>query len=259
MKLESMRGIIVAMLLCTVQFASAQIRIIPQDRLLEVVNPKRAASPLRFIADKVDFGTIDEMSGVWQGSATLINEGGDTIVVTRVKSTCGCLKAELPKRLLAPKESMKVALKYYPRGHAGAVQQRVFLYTSASEEHPSAVLEVRGIVTASTDRSDDYPYTRGALRLRQDTVRLSGEREVLRVAFMNGGSTELNLAVDANFLPEGVKVRFEPSKVAPKGEGEMVVEYTPNSAKSSTNLGKIYVRGLNLPPRQSAIDVVLRN
>ena len=254
-----MKKILLAVALCAVHFASAQIRIIPQDVVCKAADIEVVDGSLQFRPSGVDFGTIDEMSGVWQGSATLINEGGDTIVVTRVKSTCGCLKAELPKRLLAPKESMKVALKYYPRGHAGAVQQRVFLYTSASEEHPSAVLEARGIVTASTDRSDDYPYTRGVLRLRQDTVRLSGEREVLRVAFMNGGSTELNLAVDANFLPEGVKVRFEPSKVAPKGEGDMVVEYTPNLAKSSTNLGKIYVRGLNLPPRQSAIDVVLKN
>ncbi len=254
-----MRGIIFAMLLCSVQLLSAQIRIIPQEKLLEAANPKTVASQLRFVADKVDFGTIDEMSGVWQGSATLTNEGGETIAITRVKSTCGCLKAEMPKRALAPKESMKVALKYYPRGHAGKVQQRVFLYTNTSEEHPSAVLEVRGVVTASADRSDDYPYARGVLRLRQDTVRLSGEREVLRVAFMNGGSTELNLSVDANFLPEGVKVRFEPSKVAPKGEGEMVVEYMPKSANSPTNLGKIYIRGLNLPPRQSAIDVIKKN
>jgi hypothetical protein len=76
---------------------------------------------------------------------------------------------------------------------------------------------------------------------------------------MNGGSAELNLSVDTNFLPEGVKVRFEPSKVAPKGEGEMVVEYTPTSAKLQTNLGKIFIRGLNLPPRQCAIDVIKKN
>ena len=118
---------------------------------------------------------------------------------------------------------------------------------------------MRGRVTASADRSDDYPYSRGVLRLRQDTVRLSGDREVLRVAFMNGGSTELTLAVDTNLLPNGVKVRFEPSKVAPKEEGEMVVEFTPTTAKLPLNLGKIYINGLHLPPRQSAIDVILKN
>jgi hypothetical protein len=76
---------------------------------------------------------------------------------------------------------------------------------------------------------------------------------------MNGGSVELKLEVDANLLPKGVKVRFEPSRVAPKGQGEMVVEYEPTTETTPAKLGKIYIKGLNLPPRQSAIDVILKN
>ena len=246
--------------MCAVQLLSAQIRIIPQDKLLEASEIKATEnSPLRFANVEVNFGTIDEMLGVWQGSAVLVNAGNETISITQVKTTCGCLKAELPKRVLAPKERMTVVLKYYPRGHAGRVRQRVLVYTNLSSESPSAVLALSGLVTASADRSDDYPYTRGVLRLRQDTVRLSGKREVVRIAFMNGGSTELILGVDTNFLPKGVSVKFEPQRVAPNGEGDMVVEYNPTSENSTSKLGKIYIKGLNLPPRQSAIDVVLKN
>ena len=254
-----MREVIVAIMLCAAQLLSAQIRIIPQEKLL-AAEPKAAEnSSLQFATEEVNFGTIDEMSGVWQGSAVATNIGTEPISITQIKSTCGCLKAEMPKRVLAPKESVKVALKYYPRGHAGRVLQRVLLYANGVTEQPSAILRLRGVVTASADRSDDYPYSRGVLRLRQDTVRLSGEREVLRLAFMNGGSTELKLAVNANLLPKGMKVRFEPSKVAPKGEGEMVVEYVPTTEKSPAVFGKIYIEGLNLPPRQSVIDVILKN
>ena len=254
-----MRGALSIMLLCAVQFVSAQIRIISQDVVRKAADIEVAESSLQFAPQGVDFGTIDERSGVWQGSAKLRNLGDDTLAVTQIKNTCGCLKAELTKRVVAPNEEIAVALKYYPRGHAGRVRQRVLLYTNLSSEKPSAVLTLTGLVTASEDRSDDYPYTRGVLRLRQDTVRLSGEHEVLRVAFMNGGSTELNLAADANLLPNGVRVRFEPSKVAPKGQGEMVVEYNPTTETAPTTLGKIYIKGLNLPPRQSAIDVILKN
>ena len=250
-----MRGFIAVVMLCAVHLLSAQIRIIPQDKLLEA-EPKAAEnSTLRFEGDAVSFGTINEMLSVWQGSAVLVNTGKDPISITQIKTTCGCLKAELPKRVLAPKERIKVALKYYPRGHAGRVSQKVLLYANGATGQPSALLKVEGLVTASADN----PYTRGVLRLRQDVVRLSGEREVLRIAFMNGGSTELNLSVDTNLLPKGLKVRFEPSKVAPKGQGEMVVEYTPAAGNTPANLGKIYIKGLNLPPRQSAIDVVLKN
>ncbi|MBR5106184.1 MAG: DUF1573 domain-containing protein [Alistipes sp.] len=254
------RGAIVVMLLCTVQLLSSQIRIISQEKLLEASEFNSVEdSPLRFVNDVVSFGTIDEMSGVWQGRAKLRNSGADTIVVTQVKSTCGCLKAESAKRVLAPKEEVVVALKYYPRGHAGRVRQRVLLYTNLSNERPSTVLTLTGMVTAAEDKSFYYPYTRGVLRLRQDTVRLSGEREVQRIAIMNGGSTELKLEVDTHFLPKGVSVRFEPSKIAPKGQGDMVVEYNPTDETTPANLGKIYIKGLNLPPRQSAIEVILKN
>ena len=247
------------MLLCAAQLVSAQIRIISQAEVRKAAEIETIESSLQFSPQSADFGTIDEMSDVWQGSVKLRNLGDDTLAITQIKSTCGCLKAELAKRVIAPKEELLVTLKYYPRGHAGRVRQRVLIYTNLSNEKPSVVFTLTGLVTASEDKSGNYPYTRGVLRLRQDAVRLSGEREVLRVAFMNGGSTELNLGVDANLLPKGVNVRFEPSKVAPKGEGNMVVEYNPTVETTPTNFGKIYIKGLNLPPRQSAIDVILKN
>ena len=260
-----MRGVaVVVTMLCAVQLLSAQIRIIPQDVVRKAAEIEVAESSLQFCPDVVDFGTIDEMSGVWQGSAKLQNIGADTIVVTQIKSTCGCLKAEVAKRVLAPKEEMTVALKYYPRGHAGRVRQRVLLYTNSSSDRPSAVLNLKGLVMAAQDRSDDYPYIRGPLRLRQERVVLGGgKREVQRIACMNGGSATLKPMVDGNFLPKGVSVRFEPSELAPKQEGDMVIDYTPQSANGSVNEGvksaKLYIKGLGVPPRESVIDIVIEN
>ncbi len=253
-----MRGAIVFVaMICVVQFAVAQIRIIPQEHL-EKANPQTALSTLQFVPASVGFGTIDEMSGVWQGRAQLRNGGADTVVITRVKSTCGCLVADMAKRVLAPRETIDVTLKYYPRGHAGKVVQRVLLYSNLSDDKPSAILQLRGLVTASADRSDDYPYSRGLLRLRQEVVHFSGEgREVQRVACMNGGSTELRLAVDAMLLPEGFKVRFEPEVLAPKQEGDMVVEYLPSGVQRDS-VSKIYIKGLGVPPRQSTVTVEIK-
>ena len=257
---KDMRRFITVVMLLAVQSLSAQIRIIPQERVLEAANPKAVASSLRFVPERVDFGTIDEMSGVWQGEAMLVNGGADTVVVTNVKSTCGCLKADFARRVIAPNGRVVVALKYYPRGHAGRVVQRLLVYTNRSETKPSAILSVGGLVTASEDRSDDYPYMRGVLRLRQEQVVFDDSgRQVQRIAFMNGGSTELNLEVDTNLLPKGVSVRFEPSSVAPKGQGDVVVEYNPTEVTLPTSLSKIYIKGLNIPPRHSAIDVILKN
>ena len=253
-----MKSLLLVVALCCVHVVSAQIRIIPQDEVLKATNIEVADAKLQFCPSVLNFGTIDEMLGVWQGSAKLQNMSADTIAVTQIKTTCGCLKAEVVKRVLAPKEIVNVTLKYYPRGHAGRVRQRVLLYSNRSSDKPSAVLSFEGLVTASQDRSDDYPYLRGTLRLRQERVVLGGkEREVVRIACMNGGSTTLKPMVDNRFLPKGVSVRFEPAELKPKQEGDMVVEYTPQSGNESARSVKLYINGLNVAPRESAIEIVI--
>ena len=250
------RVAIYAVLLCAVQMLSAQIRIIPQERILEAANPRSVSSSLRFSSEVVDFGTIDEMSGVWQGVVDVVNTGNDTIAITQVKSTCSCLQIGIPKRVLAPKESVKATLKYYPRGHAGRITQRVLLYSNVSAEYPSAIMQLRGVVTASADRSDDYPYTRGTLRLRQEEVRFDvAGRQVQRIACMNGGSTKLRLAVDTLLTSRGVRVRFEPSTLAPKQEGDIVVEYEPQQVIKGEKPLKIYLKLPDIAPRHSVIGV----
>lgn len=253
-----MRYLVIAYIICCVQFATAQIRIIPRDKVLETANPMMVQSPLRITTDSVNFGTIDEMSGVWQGRTELVNTGDDTIALTQIKSTCGCLRAEVPQRFVLPKSKIELNLRYYPRGHAGNVFQRVFIYTNYSQSQPSAILQLRGVVTASADRSDDYPYARGVLRLRQEQITLGATAEVQRIACMNGGSIELEPKVDTMLLPQGVKVYFEPAKLAPKGEGDMVIKYLPQSGEGGINGGKIYIKGVGVPPRQSCIEIEIK-
>ena len=245
-------------MLWAVQLVFAQIRIIPQKQL-EAANPKaESSSPLQFVPSKVDFGAIEEMSGAWQGSAKLVNTGADTVVVTQIKSTCGCLKAEVHKRVLAPKDSVVVVLKYYPRGHAGNVMQRVLIYTNVATDLPSAIMQLKGVVIASADRSDDYPYIRGTLRLRQDMVRFEGKkRQIVRVACMNGGSTVLQPKIDTMLTSKGLQVRFEPSILAPKQEGDMVVEYVPHEADAATMTKKIYLRLPGISPRHGVVEVLV--
>lgn len=254
-----MRVLVAIVMLCAVQIINAQIQIIPHEKLLEAAEPKLAESALRFVADKVDFGTIDEMSGVWQSSANLVNSGADTIIVTRLKTTCGCLKADIAKRVLAPKEQTNVILKYYPRGHAGRVMQRLFVYTNSSESNPSAMLRLQGVVTASVDRSDDYPYTRGALRLRQDKLEIDGsQQQRIRIACMNGGTVALRPSADTMLSSKALKVCFEPALLAPNQEGDMIVEYSPKADVKGLNVLKIFINGLGVSPRHSVVEIKIK-
>ena len=253
-----MRVTLAIILLCAMQLVSAQIRIISQDAVRKAANIEVAESSLQFARQSVDFGTIDEMSGVWQGSAMLKNMGADTIVISRIKTTCGCLQADASRRVIAPNQELVMTLKYYPRGHAGDVMQRVLVYADREVEKPSAILQVRGVVTASADRSDDYPYARGVLRLRQEVVQFTGsEHEVRRIACMNGGSTELRPKVNTLLTPSNLKIRFEPQTLAPKQEGDMVIEYLPNGDNGENKNLKIYLELPGVSPRNGVMEVLL--
>ena len=107
-----MRRFLLFVALCVVQFASAQIRIISQDVVRKATEIETVDSSLQFSPESVDFGTIDEMSGVWQGRAMLQNRGADTLIITQIKTTCGCLKADITKRVLLPNEAVAVVLKF---------------------------------------------------------------------------------------------------------------------------------------------------
>ena len=112
------------------------------------------------------------------------------------------------------------------------------------------------IVTSS--ETDFDQITALCVPFARTRVVLGGkEREVVRIACMNGGSTILKPAVDSRFLPKCVSVRFEPAELAPKQEGDMVVEYTPQGANEGTRSVKLYINGLNVAPRESTIEIVI--
>ena len=96
-----MKALLLTVALCAVQFVSAQIRIISQDAVRKAADIEVAESSLQFKPQSVDFGTIDEMSGVWHGSAKHRNSGAETLAITQIKSSdrgdCGCFEI-LPSR-----------------------------------------------------------------------------------------------------------------------------------------------------------------
>ena len=107
--------------------------------------------------------------------------------------------------------------------------QRVFIYTNLSSSTPSAVLTLKGKVTPSSDRSGDYPRSRGNLLLRRDTITLAGDKpQTERIACLNNGSRAMRLEMD-DFSSKGLTLRTEPAVLAPGKEGDLVITYTPEA------------------------------
>ncbi|MCS7217324.1 MAG: rhodanese-like domain-containing protein [Candidatus Bipolaricaulota bacterium] len=94
-----------------------------------------------------DFGIAAD-GEVIEFFVTVTNVGDQRLDITRVSYNCSCTSYELPKRELAPGESVKMKVRFNTRGYshyAQPVSQTVTLYTS-DPMRPQVVVTVRGTV-----------------------------------------------------------------------------------------------------------------
>lgn len=272
--------------------AEAQIRIVPRERLDSVANPTTVGRGRMLFSEGrtanvdipvVEFGTLSEEAEPWSRTIEWTNRGSEPLVVTRVTTGCSCVRAEhstQPVRVGA-KGSIKVT--FNPKGRVGGVAQRVWIYTNLSTKTPTAVLELRGRVLSSKANSD-YPLAMGDLRLGAGRVTLSAEGRA-SVACKNAGGRALRLTADAMLSSPEVTLRTEPAVLNPGVEGVLVVEYKGpaienRGAKTERTEGaegvdraeevkgvewtkgaaraelvRLYVGGLELPPRMRKLEV----
>lgn len=76
-----------------------------------------------------DFGHIPNCTKVSQ-IFEIENQGGDTLIITRVRSDCGCTHTPLSKSKIAPGEMAKLELIFDPRKFQGQIQKAVSIMSN---------------------------------------------------------------------------------------------------------------------------------
>ncbi len=128
-----------------------------------------ASGQLRWLATEYDFGTWRETSGPRTGMVKAVNEGPDTVVITRVKPSCGCTAAEYDRDPIAPGDTTAVSFTYDPARRPGRFAKTVRVYI-AGQDTPT-IIRIRGtIVGMPASLTVDYPVEFGTLRLAADHV-----------------------------------------------------------------------------------------
>lgn len=251
-----MAGVVLLLLTCSA--TQAQLTIIPQNKVQEAANPTLAeGAQMQFDGEGIlNFGTIEEDCGEWHGEIRWREKSGQRLTITRIQTSCSCLKVSWERRKSSNASSGVVGVTYLPKGHAGVVDQKFFVYTTLSESHPTAIVRVKGKVTPSTDRSGDYPHSCGTLLMRSKEARFGAtDGNRVRIAVMNGGSSPLRITHDNTLSLGGVKAYTEPEQLNPGEEGDLVVEY-PKPRESNAQL---YLRGVDTPPRNRKVELLIDN
>ena len=236
----------------------AQIRIIPREKRDSVSNPPTLSpSDIQFPNGRqIHFGTMAEAEGVQTRRIEWRNNGNETITVTRITTSCGCVRCHCEPQSVEGGKSGTFVINYNPKGEFGVMRNRAFVYTNRSAQIPTVILDIDGTVTPSGQQNSDYPHSIGGLLLRNREIVIAtdkGEHEV-HIACMNGGKTALTPQIDPMLSAATLTLRSNPATLQPGEKGEIIVRYTPTSSAPTAPL-RLFIENRNLPPRDREIKI----
>lgn len=186
-------------------------------------------SALLFDRTTADLGTISEDDAPVAVEFPFRNGGTSPVVVTQVRTTCGCTIPEYPREPIRPGAGGTIRVTFHPKGHPGALHRSVRVCTTEAAANAETVLTLVGTVTPTSDPYPHFAHRMGALRLMQRQVKfgkVSAQRpSAVRIHVVNGGTRTLDLAVQG--LPPTVTFRCEPAQLAPGEEGDLCFRIDP--------------------------------
>ena len=102
----------------------------------------QAQAKIEFKSDTIDYGEIAKGSdGVRVFEFT--NTGSEPLIISDVKSSCGCTVPEKPKAPIAPGKNGQIKVKY-DTNRVGPIRKTVTVYSNATE--PIKALKIKGEV-----------------------------------------------------------------------------------------------------------------
>jgi len=108
-----------------------------------------AQAKIQFKTDTIDYGQIEKGSDGLR-IFEFTNTGNEPLIISDVKSSCGCTVPEKPKGPIAAGASSVIKVKYDTK-RVGKIRKTVTVYSNATE--PIKALKIKGEVMAADNKS----------------------------------------------------------------------------------------------------------
>jgi hypothetical protein len=102
-------------------------------------------------SDSLDLGLL-QAGGNGMGSFTLTNGGNRSMVVARVRSSCGLLITSWPREALKPGEQATISFRY-DTSRPGPFRRNIVIHTNARQG--TLVVKITGEVASLTPKTSD--------------------------------------------------------------------------------------------------------
>ena len=117
------------------------------DSILHPEISEKAALSMQFDESVIGTGIIAEEAAPQSFSFSWTNVGSAPVTVLNVTTSCGCLVPSFDRTPVRPGEKSSLTVTYYPKGHPGPFDRRIFVYTDVSGKRPAAILSPLRLTT----------------------------------------------------------------------------------------------------------------
>ena len=178
-----------------------------------------------------DFGTFHEQDGKVTCTMRVVNTGDSSLLITRVRSSCGCTATEYTHAPLQPGDTGCVKLTYNPMSRPGEFSKDVHVFTNGQPAR--SMLTIKGnVIPCPSTVDDEYPVAVGSLRLNGATLPL-GEivRPQGRMAYLSGYNASTDtMVVTTSRSPRHIVPKAVPDTVPPGAVTTLTLFYDSKQA-----------------------------
>lgn len=97
-----------------------------------------------FNEEKHDFGEIKEADGLATTEFEFTNTGGEPLMITSVRPSCGCTSPSYTKEPVMPGEKGKITVAFNPKNRSGKFNKTITVYSNSSTQ--KVILTISGLI-----------------------------------------------------------------------------------------------------------------
>lgn len=162
----------------------------------------------------------------------LKNTSHHSLVINDVKTSCGCVAADIKSKSIQGNTDFKLEATYDAK-QMGHFEKQIAVYSNASDS--PLMLTLRGVVVSEVrDYAGGYDYTLGNLKVDRNNIEFddvnSGDRPFVDIHIQNPSSVAATPVM--MHLPNYLKAEFSPSTIAPGHAGVVRVTLLSNILRS---------------------------
>lgn len=171
---------------------------------------------IEWIENYIDFGIIRE-DGLKRGAFKFVNKGNETVVINKVRATCGCTDVDYSKNQILKGDTAVINFSFNPSGRPGKTKKTIKLYLK-DEQNPITLTFTGNVIGNEEFLTLNYPIeVNENIRLEKENIDLGelikGINRHFFVSIYNQGSD----TIQPEFLKNinGIDLNLVPNSIPP--------------------------------------------